>query len=56
MKPTLLIALAIAFSPALVCLVGAVVLAASGSGGWGWFLFVGLILGGGVSVKGIPTK
>jgi hypothetical protein len=40
--------------PSIACVVGAVVLALNGIGGWGWFLFIALItnpLVGGVKIK-----
>lgn len=37
--------------PAAICTSAAFYLAVQGMNGWGWFLFVGLILGGGISVK-----
>jgi hypothetical protein len=34
----------LAFLPITFCILAATVLAYNGSGGWGWFLFVGLLL------------
>lgn len=31
-------------TPSAICMVGAVVLASNGVSGWGWFLFVGLLV------------
>jgi len=31
-------------APAAICMVGAVALAMGGVSGWGWFLFVGLLV------------
>lgn len=52
----ILVTLVFAFAPSLVCLGAAAAMALNGVGGWGWFLFAGLLLGGSVSVKGIPNK
>jgi len=49
----MLVALVFAFAPGLVCLGAAAAMALNGVGGWGWFLFAGLLLCGSVSVKGI---
>ncbi len=52
MKPMHVAALLIAYAPAMICSFGAVVLAANGVGGWGWFLGVGVLFGArSVSVK-----
>ena len=42
---------ALAMTPAVICVGGAVYLAANGLSGWGWFLFVGCIIGGSYSYK-----
>lgn len=38
-------------APAIICVAAATYLAAIGADGWGWFLFVGLLLGGAISVN-----
>lgn len=34
-----------------ICVTPSAILAFNGKEGWGWFLFIGLLLSGGVSIK-----
>ena len=41
----------ITFAPVIASVVGATLLALNGIAGWGWFLFIALLLAGSVSIS-----
>lgn len=47
------LAIMLIVAPASICAIAAAVLAFHGMAGWGWFLLIACMLGGGVSAKGL---